>query len=70
MPACWRMLACPARHRSNDELSSFSNYGPGTVNIAAPGESVMATSPSGGYETAWGTSMAAPLVSQPPFCLN
>jgi len=32
-----------------DNLTSFSNYGPGTVEIAAPGDSILSTVPGGGY---------------------
>ena len=45
------------------ELPGFSNYGPLTVAVAAPGVDVLSTSKDGGYETKSGTSMAAPHVS-------
>jgi len=44
-------------------LSSFSNYGSTTVDIAAPGTAVFSTSPPGQYDTLNGTSMAAPHVT-------
>ena len=44
-------------------LSSFSNYGATTVDIAAPGSSIYSTLPGGRYGTYSGTSMAAPHVT-------
>ncbi len=47
----------------NDELASFSNYGRNTVDLAAPGVSILSTVPNGGYANFSGTSMAAPHVA-------
>jgi hypothetical protein len=47
----------------SDSLTTFSNYGPGTVDIAAPGIDMLTTSVSGGYVAAQGTSFAAPVVA-------
>ena len=44
-------------------LSSFSNYGATTVDIAAPGSSILSTLPGGIYGYFNGTSMAAPHVT-------
>jgi subtilisin family serine protease len=44
-------------------LSSFSNYGATTVDIAAPGSSIYSTLPGGRYGTYSGTSMATPHVT-------
>jgi subtilisin family serine protease len=48
---------------ANQNLASFSNYGASTVDIAAPGVSILSTSKSGGYVSYSGTSMATPHVS-------
>jgi serine protease len=48
---------------SNDNLASFSNYGATTVDLAAPGVSVLSTMPGGGYGWKSGTSMATPHVA-------
>lgn len=46
-----------------DTLSSFSNYGPADVWIAAPGENVISTYPGGTYGSESGTSFSSPLVA-------
>ena len=46
----------------NSTLSYYSNYGLQTVDIAAPGDSILSTVP-GGYSAYSGTSMATPQVS-------
>ncbi len=48
---------------SNDNLASFSNFGQISVDLAAPGDTILSTSNSGGYVFMWGTSMATPHVS-------
>ncbi len=45
------------------QLASFSNYGPRTVHIAAPGVQILSTVPGNDYARLDGTSMAAPYVS-------
>ena len=47
---------------SNDDRASFSNYGATSVDLAAPGVSILSTRGSG-YETWSGTSMATPHVA-------
>lgn len=47
----------------NDNLASFSNYGVGTVDIAAPGVNIYSTYKNNNYITMSGTSMAAPFVT-------
>jgi len=44
-------------------ISSFSNYGKGSVDVFAPGSQIYSTVPNNEYEFLSGTSMAAPNVS-------
>lgn len=48
---------------NQDGLASFSNYGPTTVHLGAPGVKVLSTVPGGAYNSFSGTSMATPHVS-------
>ena len=48
---------------SQDNMSFFSNYGPASVHIGAPGSGVYSTTPGGTYRSLSGTSMAAPHVA-------
>jgi subtilisin family serine protease/subtilisin-like proprotein convertase family protein len=52
-----------ASSNSSDGASSFTNYGPTTVDLAAPGSDILSTVPGGGYGYKGGTSMATPHVS-------
>merc|ERR1712142_294543 len=56
---------CVGSTRSNDQESSFSNYGKPYVHIMAPGQGIMSTWPvaKGSYISISGTSMACPQVS-------
>jgi len=47
----------------NDQLATFSNYGPKSVAIAAPGVDILSTWLGDEYEEKSGTSMATPVVS-------
>jgi len=47
----------------NDQRAYFSNYGPRTVDVGAPGESIYSTLPGNSYGFLSGTSMATPHVT-------
>ncbi len=48
---------------STDHMASFSNYGPNTVQLAAPGVGIISTTIGNTYSNFSGTSMATPHVS-------
>jgi thermitase len=54
---------CVGASTINDTRASFSNYGPTTVDLFAPGLGIMSTSPTSGYVSESGTSMASPYVA-------
>ena len=56
-------VAATAPADAGEAITQFSNFGPLSVPVAAPGEGVVSTANDGGYETRSGTSMAAPHVS-------
>lgn len=58
-------VICVAASDQNDQPASFSNYGPTSVDLFAPGVNILSTwlTSDGGYAYADGTSMAAPMVS-------
>ena len=47
----------------NDELTSFSNWGATSVDVAAPGQQIVSTWLNHGFEERQGTSMATPFVA-------
>ncbi len=59
---CTNMIAVAAT-TSQDQLASFSNWGPASVDVAAPGYQILSTVPNSGYASYSGTSMATPHVS-------
>ncbi|MEO6301960.1 MAG: S8 family serine peptidase, partial [Bacteroidia bacterium] len=61
-PAAYNNVYCVASVATNNVKSGFSCRGT-WVDIAAPGESIMSTTPSSGYMSFSGTSMATPLVA-------
>ena len=56
-------IVCVAATNRRDVLSSFSNFGAASVDLAAPGETILSTWIGGSYEFKSGTSMAAPHVA-------
>ncbi len=66
-PANFRLdnMVVVAATDSNDQLADWSNYGPSTVDLAAPGQTVYSTwaASDSSYRDFSGTSMAAPHVA-------
>jgi len=64
-PASYNLanVVAVASTTSSEVRSSFSNYGTNTVDIAAPGSSILSTTPNNTYSTFSGTSMASPHVA-------
>ena len=56
------IVAVAATDRT-DNIAVFSNYGATTVDLGAPGVSILSTMPNGNYGLNSGTSMAAPHVA-------
>ena len=56
-------IVAVAASDESDGRASFSNYGATLVDIAAPGNNIISTYPSGGFAISSGTSMAAPHVA-------
>ncbi|MCF7963274.1 MAG: S8 family serine peptidase [Pirellula sp.] len=61
--ASYEAVIAVASITSTGLISSFSNYGANTVDIGAPGSSIVSTLPGGTYGSYSGTSMATPHVS-------
>ena len=58
----WDAVIAVASMTSSGTLSSFSNYGNLSVDLAAPGSAITSTLPNGTYGSLSGTSMATPHV--------
>jgi subtilisin family serine protease len=56
-------IVAVAASDTTDLLTTFSNWGKTTVDIAAPGSAILSTVPNNGYTAYSGTSNAAPFVS-------
>ncbi len=56
-------VICVASSDYDDQRSSFSNWGPRTIQLAAPGTYIYSTNQLGSYSFAAGTSLSTPFVS-------
>ena len=56
-------VVCVAASTEVAGIASFSNYGPVSVDVAAPGTAILSTINSGDYDAYSGTSMASPHVA-------
>ena len=56
-------VVCVAATQPGDTLAPFSNWGPVSVDLAAPGTDILSTVPGNAFESYDGTSMAAPHVA-------
>ena len=62
-PAALGTVMGVASTTNDDQISTFSNYGPQLVWVAAPGEGVVTTYPFSTYAASWGTSFSTPFIS-------
>ena len=59
----WISVGASSRFNNENMVAGFSNYGIEDVDLFAPGEFMLSTTPNDNYEIQQGTSMAAPVVS-------
>jgi subtilisin family serine protease len=59
----WIQVGASSWHGGDRIAAIFSNYGRGHVDVFAPGVDILSTAPGDEYETASGTSFAAPVVT-------
>jgi subtilisin family serine protease len=62
-PAAYPGVIGVASTNAVDQRSLFSNYGPGSFSLAAPGEALITTYPGNNYAGVWGTSFSTALTS-------
>ena len=62
-PAAYGNVIAVASVNQQNQISTFSNYGPDLVTLAAPGEALVTIYPGDHYAAVWGTSFSTALVS-------
>lgn len=63
MIGTWLDVGASSYLRGADMVAYFSNFGPGSVDLFAPGHLILSTVPDNQYESYSGTSMASPVVA-------
>ena len=59
----WLEIGALSWKNGKESVATFSNYGKNSVDVFAPGVDIYSTAPKQAYESASGTSMAAPVTS-------
>ena len=59
----WLEVGASSWKRGKEAVAPFSNYGKKQVDVFAPGVDIYSTTPNQAYDSASGTSMAAPVVT-------
>ena len=59
----WIEVGASSWHKGDSLVAGFSNYGQNEVDVFAPGDDILSTTPGGNYEREGGTSMASPVVA-------
>lgn len=62
-PAAYGNVIGVGSVNQQNQLSTFSNFGPDIVTLVAPGEALITTYPGNHYAAAWGTSFSSALVA-------
>jgi subtilisin family serine protease len=62
-PAAYGNVISVGSVDQQSQQSSFTNFGPDLVRIAAPGEALVTTYPGNHYAAAWGTSFSCAIVA-------
>jgi subtilisin family serine protease len=62
-PAAYGNVISVGSVDQQSQQSSFTNFGPDLVRIAAPGEALITTYPGNHYAAAWGTSFSSAIVA-------
>jgi subtilisin family serine protease len=62
-PAAFGNVIAVGSVNQQNQQSTFTNYGPDLIKVAAPGEALITTYPGNHYAAVWGTSFSSALVA-------